>query len=537
MARFHRNRSLQLTIGMTGLQMPASPALETMHKLEVESASSTSLQNSAPYYNSSSHGSSIDTVSLLRGQPRYTNTSHPHLTNNVKRQDDAFNQVPKRFSQFILDQQNPYVAQRLDNLSLNSLTVSENLRKPRHQRLTYSRASRQKLAANPSVNTSGVAVSGLARSSTNISESMGSQATIFSTRNHLVNRRTTKRRHRPQLYASDATSLSRHNAVRQKQGGWLYRLRIRLARLAKKLKFRFFASSKRTGSIKRRRPISQPRLIKPPTTLMNGNHRNMRDIQRAIPYEKVPTQDPVQFRPPQIQAELQKPQLPETAQQSYEPQPYPARIALSSSENSTPPPVPPHLVRRSLTAPIVDETNDTIELWRQYLAQVVCRRVLLRQEINQFQAYLAGQDPLLNRLDVIRSKTPRASFHAVVKESVDSDSDYETVSESASSEASASSKGSEFSQNVLHRRSMLGEMLDYDSDGLSVSSNGSNSAQSEMSELVSQSVSHSNSVFTSSNLSINKRYGTVRRHKPTQSYASVGSLRRSPGIQANLSST
>lgn len=567
MSRFHRNKSLQQTIGMTGSQIPTSPTPETMNRLEVESASSTSLPNSVPYYNISDHHSSLDTVSLLRGQPQYTNTSHLNLgtpTGNrasgiagapvkvdTPRNDDTFNQVPKRFSQFILDQQNPYVAQRLDNLSLNSLSVSEQLRERRLKRRTFSRASRQNKTgtATQSFDTSGFGHSAVARSSTNISESMGSQATIFSTRDQLINRRATRRRQRPHLHAaaSEGSTLSRQNAVRIKQGGWFYRLRIRLARLAKKLKYRFFASSKRTGSVKRhgkrKVSISHPnrRLGVAPQTvpfldenlkLMAGAypvHLRSRSPQKRME-ENQKIQENAKNQEMQNLNLNQNSQLPVSASQ---PPNSGSRRSLASSRTSTPPPVPPHFVRRSMTAPLFDDTNDTIELWRQYLAHVVCRRVLLRQEINQFQNYLAGQDPLLHRLSAIRTQMPRASYQAVVKNVGDSSSEYETVSDSSTGSIL---EGSEFSQNVLHRRSMLGEMLDYDSDGVSVTSQDNlESDYSHQTNQTHQTFQSQNSNTSESELSAMKRYGTVRRHKLQKSVTpSLGSLRRSPGVQMDL---
>ncbi|EDK40046.2 hypothetical protein PGUG_04144 [Meyerozyma guilliermondii ATCC 6260] len=568
MSRYHRNKSLQQTIGMTGSQIPTSPTPETMNRLEVESASSTSLPNSVPYYNISDHHSSLDTVSLLRGQPQYTNTSHLNLgtsTGNrssgiagapvkvdTPRNDDTFNQVPKRFSQFILDQQNPYVAQRLDNLSLNSLSVSEQSRERRLKRRTFSRASRQNKTGTATQSlTSGFGHSAVARSSTNISESMGSQATIFSTRDQLINRRATRRRQRPHSHAaaSEGSTLSRQNAVRIKQGGWFYRLRIRLARLAKKLKYRFFASSKRTGSVKRhgkrKVSISHPnrRLGVAPETVpfLDENLKSMAGaypvhLRSRSPQKRMEENQKMKNAKNQEMQNLQNlqnlnqnSQLPVSASQ-----PPASGSRRSSASSSTPPPVPPHFVRRSMTAPLFDDTNDTIELWRQYLAHVVCRRVLLRQEINQFQNYLAGQDPLLHRLSAIRTQMPRASYQAVVKNVGDSSSEYETVSDFS---GSSISEGSEFSQNVLHRRSMLGEMLDYDSDGVSVTSQNSESDYShQTNQSNSQSFSSKNSNSTeSSELSAMKRYGTVRRHKLQKSVTpSLGSLRRSPGVQMDL---
>ncbi|XYA00797.1 hypothetical protein QA089_003341 [Meyerozyma guilliermondii] len=553
---------------MTGSQIPTSPTPETMNRLEVESASSTSLPNSVPYYNISDHHSSLDTVSLLRGQPQYTNTSHLNLgtsTGNrssgiagapvkvdTPRNDDTFNQVPKRFSQFILDQQNPYVAQRLDNLSLNSLSVSEQSRERRLKRRTFSRASRQNKTGTATQSlTSGFGHSAVARSSTNISESMGSQATIFSTRDQLINRRATRRRQRPHSHAaaSEGSTLSRQNAVRIKQGGWFYRLRIRLARLAKKLKYRFFASSKRTGSVKRhgkrKVSISHPnrRLGVAPETVpfLDENLKSMAGaypvhLRSRSPQKRMEENQKMKNAKNQEMQNLQNlqnlnqnSQLPVSASQ-----PPASGSRRSSASSSTPPPVPPHFVRRSMTAPLFDDTNDTIELWRQYLAHVVCRRVLLRQEINQFQNYLAGQDPLLHRLSAIRTQMPRASYQAVVKNVGDSSSEYETVSDFS---GSSISEGSEFSQNVLHRRSMLGEMLDYDSDGVSVTSQNSESDYShQTNQSNSQSFSSKNSNSTeSSELSAMKRYGTVRRHKLQKSVTpSLGSLRRSPGVQMDL---
>ena len=86
-----------------------------------------------------------------------------------------------------------------------------------------------------------------------ISDSMGSQATIFSTRQELHNvplvnrnvkksntvfrRRNNKSKRtsnvRVQTSSSDASVLTRKNAIRSKQGSWLYRLKVRLQRMVK----------------------------------------------------------------------------------------------------------------------------------------------------------------------------------------------------------------------------------------------------------------------------------------------------------------
>lgn len=89
---------------------------------------------------------------------------------------------PKRFSHFIVDEQNPYVSQRLDNLSV----VSPSLESAGYE-IIRSLTPMQKntktsaLILNPERNLGGSAEV-LNNTQRDISDSMGSQATIFSTR-------------------------------------------------------------------------------------------------------------------------------------------------------------------------------------------------------------------------------------------------------------------------------------------------------------------------------------------------------------------
>ncbi|CAH2352676.1 hypothetical protein CLIB1423_07S05006 [[Candida] railenensis] len=161
-----------------------------------------------------------------------------------------FNQVPKRFSQFILDQQNPYMAQRLDHLSMNSISLysggtpsymeshiqsgynytNNSSSNPNHGKKAGMKTGSTTTSSNPKNKSS--TTDSIHR---DISESMGSQATIFSTR--------------PQdndTNSSGINNLKRRKAVRSKEGGLMYRFQLRMRRIAKKMKYIFTVKRKKT---------------------------------------------------------------------------------------------------------------------------------------------------------------------------------------------------------------------------------------------------------------------------------------------------
>lgn len=288
----------------------------SLNRLEVESGSSKSLPISFPYY-FLDQGDPQDTFNLWQRQDDLlTNTSdrreeNPPLKSHTPQvyterientrklnNDEVFNPVPKRFSQFIIDQQNPYVSQRLDNLS----TVSPSMQSDRHiiRTLTPLTGANKKqtglLVMNPErqENDSKKTSDQLTPPRREISDSMGSQATIFSTRQELHNvplvnrgvkksntlfRRKNKSKRtsnvRVQTSSSEASNLTRKNAIRSKQGSWLYRLKVRLQRIVAKFKFYSFkVSSRRSASIRRSKSTKLVRKLRE-----NPQNRDIKRIQ------------------------------------------------------------------------------------------------------------------------------------------------------------------------------------------------------------------------------------------------------------------
>lgn len=206
-------------------------------------------------------------------------------------QESFFNQVPKRFSQFILDQQNPYIAQRLDDISvvLPSLysdyglvkksknTESSTLKRTKITRSSNSQSVTQPTSTRLSYADSATNDTVLSRQ---ISNSMGSQATIFSTRAGKYQQTPSgfakKRRGYSFNFGRARSSkvkvqpviLERRNAVRSKAGGAWYRIQLRIKKMILKLKnlryHNFRVSSKRFGrsdSMKRSNSLARKKSL------------------------------------------------------------------------------------------------------------------------------------------------------------------------------------------------------------------------------------------------------------------------------------
>lgn len=625
-----------------------------LKNLEVQSVSTESVPISIPFYYLANGNDSFDTVNLLNGPgsntnstPQYSNTSHlnnaapakgspivkidetkpTHFTKEnspVKNDDEVFNQVPKRFSQFIIDQKNPFTAQRLDNLSAESSTSDLN---PANLPRTGSKRRNQ----TQSVSSGQAPISTYHSnvSSGEISNSMGSQATIFSTRQELepelnnskIRQRTKKSRTRTRLYSDDSdgfSSLSRRKAIKFKNGGWLYRLRVRINRMVTKLKnlrFKnFTASSKRTGSLKKskrsrffgnKKQSIRGNISNPNTNPTLGTKRavtvgtvddELKFLAGAPPnnlnINKQNRSPEGIFSPLTSYIDLQQNTLSEinknrlsrgyevVSSGNYAPPhesldpassgKYENEKALSEvSTESVAPAPPPHLVNNS---GFVENNPDieVIDLWKIYLKHVLCKRIQIRQEINLFQSFVIEQEH--NSRTLLQNYDERLQHDSVAGERLAAITDeIETVSDFSSSYASKtvtdldstasytlSDTGSDvssyqtlevdstvekFNNKYQNRRSVLGEMLDYDSDDSAVSSSAGESV-SEVSG--SKMVSNASSVkyspsFTSSmasDIGINKKYGTITRGVSKLSTASTHSalspMRRSNGIKTGL---
>lgn len=277
----------------------------TLNRLEVESTSTKSLPISFPYYfldqedpQDTFHLWRTDTESVVKStkdkelpepplknsnnQQQQQQQSHLESKNNNQNMVKTYNEFnPKRFSHFIVDEQNPYVSQRLDNLSV----VSPSLESAGYE-IIRSLTPMQKntktsaLILNPERNLGGSAEV-LNNTQRDISDSMGSQATIFSTRpeqdSPLLSRNENSRKKRAAkvlfkrkakrtsnvivpMSSSTNSSLARKNAIKSKQGSWFYRLKLSLKKMISKFKFYSFkVSTKRTASVKRSRTIQSLR--------------------------------------------------------------------------------------------------------------------------------------------------------------------------------------------------------------------------------------------------------------------------------------
>ncbi|ODV82014.1 uncharacterized protein CANTADRAFT_87963 [Suhomyces tanzawaensis NRRL Y-17324] len=619
-------------------ERPTPPA--ALNRLEVETASTTSLPISFPYLYITEGSNSFDTFNLLNRTssnegPKYPNTSHINApasteptsnlvssnkaaTQPVQPSDDSlFNQVPKRFSQFILDQQNPYVSQRLDNLSAVSPSLGSDDPLAKTYKRTYSSSSKKTKISSHSRPSSSPYTPHSNTLSREISNSMGSQATIFSTRQEQeglgLRSRSKKSRKskingprftrsksskvKAQLYAIDSSnsSLERRKAIKFKKGSILYRIKIRLERFLKKMKslrfHNFKVSSKRPGqsrsnSVRRNKSLrtaklgsgeKKPLIISAPSTnphLGRGGVERVKELDDALKYLAGAPQENVNIGvPPQDTGKLNHLSSYIDQQQSdyvssmrrkseqssvnysknnlLDPRRFDANrnefiiphraeseAGASDTAESEAPPPPPHLVDKEL-APIANNPavqGDMVDLWRKYLTAVLCKRIQLRQEINMFQSFVASkaQDTFEGQ-DDIQSDVKDSLLQA----DIDVQSDYSSAGSPSVIYTTTDSEGTadifvdppaeEFNKTYLNRRSMLGDMLEYDSDGELDSSSVNTEATNELS-------------ITQSDLSVIKTYGTVSRRKPVRDRmesqsltSSMSTIRRSVAHQYNLS--
>lgn len=472
----------------------------------------------------------------------YGNTSHREVTTTMKPATDrkskdhsnsityptkheSLSQVPKRFSQFIVDQKTPYLGQGLDNLSIESPYSSD---------MDFIRMNKKQSSNGPTVD-----------------DSLGSQATIFSTRRDQElkamkrnqssksdkNNNTTiksKKLRRKKLKKSRKFNLQRKNAIKEKKGSIWYRLRLRMRSLVNKFKFKFTASSKRSAS--------NTNVSRKLTRKYRENPRNP-SVQRVLkvkmisapannpqlgmhPAVRVPSIDDALLADIQIQKTgkdrqlsnyidqqqddylrndsgnsdtVQIRELSDKANTSILPEPEIKPLVVNSREHS------PHLYM--------------VDLWRSYLSQSLAKRIQLRQEITDFLTFVANKESSdfafdNHDEDSIRSATPDLQ----VKPSPDiislhSSVDSETV-------VSFVDDNAEDFKGQLNRRSMLGEMLEYysDDDSSLISNSSINSP--------SRDGSIQNSEYKMS------RYGTVKRNPPQSNLAS--SITRSDAIAYKL---
>lgn len=560
-----------------------------------ETGSTKSGSFSIPY-NPTDNTNSLDTASLLNQfenrDPLYSNTSHINMVHTpVKQQysnspntpvrgqidENLFNQVPKRFSQFIINQQVPNDVHKLDNLTLDSISIHSvdgiELKKTEALRLS-----------------SGNHFSG-ENNNAQIKRSPSaavSQSTIFSTRQER------RRLFKLAKSKSNSTNLSRSKAIRFKQGSWYYRLKVRMRKFTKKLKAlrfnNFTVASKRTGSMKRSKTRGKTLKRKYRKNPQNAAVKRLTSKEISVPYsnpqlgkgetERVETLDAMlkqqagATREHNLPNHIKQNQISgyiDEQQDSYINSMYTKTKSSSINygnntlnrksikhNNSTsdieeiPPTPPPHLEHNNFSVVEGEKANDVIGAWKRYLSHVISQRIQLRQEIVFFQALAASNDAKFMVDDGMSKEA----------ETNDDNSEFEFVSESegllaksisetetiSSSEIKSNSEimdlpTQEFNK-AYNRRSMLGEMLDYDSSDNELVSSSVYSDSSHASTIRYENFIRSASSTASSDLGIGKRYGTILRRnttisrkRPGQKSASglVYSMKRSQGFQVGLS--
>lgn len=495
-----------------------SPPLE---RLEVETDLSVSVAMSIPYYNLSNYSRLLNTVNLLQtpphesteydegsmerevAAPAYANTSHLSGRNLVE-PTFGLNQVPPRFSQFILDQ---------------------------HEVATV-------------VSTAGN------RRSRDISNLMGSQATIFSTRelsSGTLKGRKRSRKSRVNASGEELPLLSRRRAIRFKEGGLAYRLGIRMRRIAASIKnkskkiWRFVAGSKKGTRAKmakrKNRNVSISAPLTNPTLGETGASR-VPALTSTIKFMAGQDPQPKTLEPSNEYEGKMTHLSNYLSEQRHLSAAAPGSLAAFLAESSAPNP-PPH--KSDGTSGLEAERIRVQTLWKQYLCHVLAQRIQLRQEISVFQALLAGQmiPDIYHKPEVLSSqhvsiesiystgsvstpenrwidddwnatpKTPAAS--ETPEKNLGTDPVESLLEISASSEEIPDLSDTETVdlnmqklQHVLNRRSVLGEMLDYESDELELVSSG---------DLETSSPGF-------------KRYGTVKRHLHESSSKYLDSLSR-----------
>lgn len=497
--------------------------------LEVETDLSVSIAMSIPYYNISDYKGSFDTVDLLHDRsqeteeanntaqisttssPRFANTSHITPTVPGKSMIEAANvdQVPPRFSKFIADQ---------------------NIVDGDH----------------------GPANSSIIKNSRDIFDLMGSQATIFSTRldeapptmrSRLKKSRSRRSKVFPQ--SSSVHSLTRQKAIRSKEGSLAYRLRIRMKKIVALIRAKFapilhYVSKSKRATSTARMPLTKTRSLKKGFPFRM--HKSRSKVGPAA--ISVPVNNPrlgkgvidisddrhISLDPGRAERRGKWTHVLQfLAEQQHLITP-PSQAAFLIDSDAPPP--PPHInsllgLKQYLNDMLIEaqkEKEEVQEMWRHFLAGVLAQRIRLRQEIAVFQMLLANQSlpsayskqvgeivsshnaSIVNSSPLMYPSVSASGKRAIsgrsMAESMISVSEEQVLEEDMSSpeiesdidsEAETLDLNVEKLHRVLNRRSMLGEMLDYESDSQLSLGTSVYLGNSQIGPLTSQ-------------------YGTVRRH-------------------------
>lgn len=296
-----------------------------------------------------------------------------------------------------------------------------------------------------------------------------------------------------QMLGSPANSLSRQNAVREKQGGKIYRLKLRIKRMLRRVKeWRFYRFTVlRKGIPRRKRTSKKPTnlVISAPQTnptlgtgnayhvstlstelkALAGGYPAANSLAGAIDRHHASSRRASQMRMDSYISDQQSryvsDMLTKTQNSSVE---YPASLTKGQS------PISPSI---SDSKPMTARTFT--DVWRQYLALVLAQRIKLRMEIESYNNFIqARQTKFICQVDDDRlSSTTASHVDEVTFKSLDS-LQYATLDEFVEV------PDQEFDDTFNNRTSMLGEMLEYNSDNYSTHSSTSETLNNLVSSLV-----------------------------------------------------
>lgn len=497
---------------------------------------------------------SFDTFNFLNNdmtRQSFLNTSHSQIItrnsdqkssknsnsqSNSNNDESTFNQVPRQFSQFISDQQLPPGVQ--DEYSIDSPFING---------IEFSRFNDNLLPSSFQ------------------QQDQYSQDTVFSTRKRRFLKKTSPTKppkvlkHNFKQPNETNHNLQRKSAIKVKNGSLWYRFKLRMRKLMKKMKFNFPVSSKRLASntnVKRkfsrkffafpcRRKINTDMISNPHTNSQLGTTSVVRiaavdDNVKKLAGNQLDDENrgwQVSTSQEQFEENLlgesaryilelpnNKECEPSTHQQQNDynfiekPESYDHKQVNQSSKRTNFSNIPETYIRRSF-GPWKNTNEKTwftmVDLWKSYLSQALVKRIQIRQEINEFLDFIVTKELSKSTVNLESKKPTRSSTldastkPSAIRSQLHSSIDIESV------ESDIDSITDDFNKQ-LHRKSMLGNLLEYYSDDDA-------STISHFSSLsnILDSIQASDSIMV--------RYSTIKRpsHKPK-------SITRSEGVAYRL---
>lgn len=298
-----------------------------------------------------------------------------------------------------------------------------------------------------------------------------------------------------QLLGGSANSLSRQNAVREKKGGKFYRIKLRIKRMMQRAKeWRFYRFTVLRKGIHRRKSSYKKRsaslVISAPQTnptLGAGNARHVTTLSTELkalaggfpvagPLAEVSDRPHISSRRASQmrmasyisdqQSRYVSDMFTKTQNSSVE---YPLSRGIEQQLDPTP----------NTSLGYGDAATMFTNLWRQYLALVLSQRIKLRMEIESYNKFMqARQTNFIGQVDDdLLSCSTASHVNETASKSLEP-LQYATLDEFVEV------PDQEFEDTFENRKSMLGEMLEYNSDGYLTHSSTSETLNALVSSLV-----------------------------------------------------